>query len=57
MNCSSAIAWWHFASRIGYWAMKPTRSTRCQEAFIKALLHLPSFQGRSSFKTWMLRRG
>ena len=26
-----------------------------QEAFIKALLHLPSFQGRSSFKTWMLR--
>ena len=26
-----------------------------QEAFIKALLHLPSFQGRSSFKTWFLR--
>jgi len=26
-----------------------------QEAFIKALGHLPSFQGRSSFKTWMLR--
>jgi RNA polymerase sigma-70 factor, ECF subfamily len=26
-----------------------------QEAFIKALVHLPSFQGRSSFKTWMLR--
>src|SRR5438132_356858 len=26
-----------------------------QEAFVKALLHLPSFQGRSSFKTWMLR--
>lgn len=26
-----------------------------QEAFIKALIHLPSFQGRSSFKTWMLR--
>jgi len=26
-----------------------------QEAFIKALIHLPDFQGRSSFKTWMLR--
>src|SRR5438067_13805016 len=26
-----------------------------QEAFIKAFVHLPSFQGRSSFKTWFLR--
>src|ERR1041385_4515543 len=26
-----------------------------QEAFVKALVHLPSFQGRSSFKTWVLR--
>ncbi len=26
-----------------------------QEAFIKVLVHLPSFQGRSSFKTWFLR--
>src|ERR1051325_4813069 len=26
-----------------------------QEGFVKALLHLPGFQGRSSFKTWMLR--
>src|SRR5438132_1130161 len=26
-----------------------------QEAFVKALVHLPSFQGRSSFKTWLLR--
>lgn len=26
-----------------------------QEAFVKALTHLPSFQGRSSFKTWLLR--
>lgn len=26
-----------------------------QEAFIKALTHLPGFQGRSSFKTWLLR--
>ena len=26
-----------------------------QEAFVKAFVHLPSFQGRSSFKTWMLR--
>jgi RNA polymerase sigma-70 factor, ECF subfamily len=26
-----------------------------QEAFVKAIVHLPSFQGRSSFKTWMLR--
>ena len=26
-----------------------------QDAFIKALVHLPSFQGRSSFKTWFLR--
>ena len=26
-----------------------------QEGFVKALVHLPSFQGRSSFKTWMLR--
>ena len=26
-----------------------------QEGFIKALTHLPSFQGRCSFKTWLLR--
>jgi RNA polymerase sigma-70 factor (ECF subfamily) len=26
-----------------------------QEGFVKALTHLPSFQGRSSFKTWLLR--
>ncbi len=26
-----------------------------QDGFIKALTHLPSFQGRSSFKTWLLR--
>lgn len=26
-----------------------------QEAFVKALTHLPSFQGRSTFKTWLLR--
>lgn len=26
-----------------------------QDAFIKALVHLPSFQGRSAFKTWFLR--
>ncbi len=26
-----------------------------QEGFVKALVHLPSFQGRSSFKTWILR--
>lgn len=26
-----------------------------QDAFVKALLHLESFQGRSSFKTWFLR--
>lgn len=26
-----------------------------QEGFIKALTHLPNFQGRSSFKTWLLR--
>lgn len=26
-----------------------------QDAFVKALMHLPSFEGRSSFKTWMLR--
>lgn len=26
-----------------------------QEAFVKALTHLPTFQGRSSFKTWLLR--
>jgi RNA polymerase sigma-70 factor (ECF subfamily) len=26
-----------------------------QEGFIKALTHLHSFQGRSSFKTWFLR--
>src|SRR5271170_156806 len=26
-----------------------------QEGFVKALVHLPSFQGRSSFKTWFLR--
>jgi RNA polymerase sigma-70 factor (ECF subfamily) len=26
-----------------------------QEGFVKALTHLDSFQGRSSFKTWLLR--
>src|SRR3954463_10816961 len=26
-----------------------------QEGFIKALTHLEGFQGRSSFKTWLLR--
>jgi RNA polymerase sigma-70 factor (ECF subfamily) len=26
-----------------------------QEAFVKALTHLPGFEGRSSFKTWLLR--
>jgi RNA polymerase sigma-70 factor (ECF subfamily) len=26
-----------------------------QDGFIKALIHLPSFEGRSSFKTWLLR--
>jgi RNA polymerase sigma-70 factor (ECF subfamily) len=26
-----------------------------QDGFDKALVHLPSFQGRSSFKTWLLR--
>lgn len=26
-----------------------------QEGFVKALTHLPGFEGRSSFKTWLLR--
>ena len=26
-----------------------------QEAFVKVLVHLPNFEGRSSFKTWLLR--
>ena len=26
-----------------------------QDGFVKALLHLPGFQGCSSFKTWLLR--
>ena len=26
-----------------------------QDGFVKVLVHLPSFQGRSSFKTWLLR--
>src|SRR6266851_5202362 len=26
-----------------------------QDGFVKALIHLQSFQGRSSFKTWLLR--
>src|SRR5215471_10211546 len=26
-----------------------------QEGFVKALTHLQGFQGRSSFKTWLLR--
>jgi RNA polymerase sigma-70 factor (ECF subfamily) len=26
-----------------------------QEAFVKAITHLPTFEGRSSFKTWLLR--
>jgi RNA polymerase sigma-70 factor (ECF subfamily) len=26
-----------------------------QDAFVKALTHLPNFEGRSTFKTWLLR--
>src|SRR5262249_52442833 len=26
-----------------------------QDGFVKALTHLPGFQGRSTFKTWLLR--
>src|SRR5437588_6641721 len=26
-----------------------------QEGFVKVLTHLPDFEGRSSFKTWLLR--
>src|SRR5947209_1869314 len=34
---------------------EPDALDAVQEGFIKALTHLSGFQGRSSFKTWLLR--
>src|ERR1700686_4575476 len=45
------------AYRVAHWLLgnEADALDAVQEAFVKALVHLPSFQGRSSFKTWMLR--
>ena len=47
----------HIAYRVAYRLLgnEADALDAVQEAFVKALIHLPSFQGRSSFKTWMLR--
>jgi RNA polymerase sigma-70 factor (ECF subfamily) len=34
---------------------EPDALDAVQEGFVKALSHLPGFEGRSSFKTWLLR--
>src|SRR5437762_11310206 len=34
---------------------EPDALDAVQEGFVKALTHLAGFQGRSSFKTWLLR--
>ena len=34
---------------------EPDALDAVQEGFVKALIHLSGFQGRSSFKTWLLR--
>src|SRR5437660_9919434 len=34
---------------------EPDALDAVQEGFVKALTHLSGFQGRSSFKTWLLR--
>jgi RNA polymerase sigma-70 factor (ECF subfamily) len=45
------------AYRVAYRLLgnEPDALDAVQEGFVKALTHLPSFQGRSSFKTWLLR--
>src|SRR5438270_12905364 len=45
------------AYRVAYRLLgnEPDALDAVQEGFVKALTHLQSFQGRSSFKTWLLR--
>src|SRR5262245_17572570 len=45
------------AYRVAYRLLgnEPDALDAVQEGFVKALTHLDGFQGRSSFKTWLLR--
>ena len=45
------------AYRVAYRLLgnEPDALDAVQEGFVKALTHLSGFQGRSSFKTWLLR--
>src|SRR5437879_5032779 len=45
------------AYRVAYRLLgnEPDALDAVQEGFVKALTHLHGFQGRSSFKTWLLR--
>src|ERR1700676_3655950 len=45
------------AFRVAYRLLgnEPDALDAVQEGFVKALTHLSGFQGRSSFKTWLLR--
>ena len=45
------------AYRVGYRLLSNEADAldAVQDGFVKALTHIPSFQGRSSFKTWLLR--
>src|SRR6266478_6437516 len=45
------------AYRVAYRLLgnEPDALDAVQDAFVKALTHLHGFQGRSSFKTWLLR--
>src|SRR5436305_3514442 len=45
------------AYRVAYRLLgnEPDALDAVQDGFVKALTHLPTFQGRSSFKTWLLR--
>ena len=54
MSCFDIIVSRPIAWPIDCWE-SPTPSTPFRKGSVKALTHLDSFQGRSSFKTWLLR--